>query len=259
MDLFPDHPDAARKRPLAARMRPLTLDEIVGQRHILAPGKLLRRAIEADRLDSLILYGPPGCGKTSLAEVIALTTRRAFSRAGSGSSVAPPRAAGALLALRDIAQELAGGAAPHVMDVISHAVITASPRAAALFAAEPGLKLIRVVVRHSRGQEPLLIEDRLIDPAVAPGAAEADFSRITTYAFLTRAAPLQDIEHTVRAINAGPALARQLAVAPGAACLEIRRRTWSAGRIASAARLTYAGERYELTGHPARPSEGDLP
>lgn len=179
-------------------------------------------------------------------------------RAGSGSYVAPPRAAGALLALRDIAQELAGGAAPHVMEVISHAVITASPRAAALFAAEPGLQLIRVVVRHSRGQEPLLIEDRLIDPAVAPGAAEADFSRITTYAFLTRAAPLQDIEHTVRAINAGPVLARQLAVAPGAACLEIRRRTWSAGRIASAARLTYAGERYELTGHPARPSDGDL-
>jgi GntR family histidine utilization transcriptional repressor len=179
-------------------------------------------------------------------------------RAGSGSYVAPPRAAGALLALRDIAQELAGGPAPHVMEVISHAAITASPRAAALFDAEPGLGLIRVVIRHSRGEEPLLIEDRLIDPAVAPGAAEADFSRITTYAFLTRAAPLQDIEHTVRAINAGPVLARQLALPPGAACLEIRRRTWSAGRIASAARLTYAGERYELTGHPARPSDGDL-
>ena len=69
-DLFPDHPDADRRRPLAARMRPSSLDEVVGQRHILAPGKLLRRAIEADRLDSLILYGPPGCGKTTLAEVI---------------------------------------------------------------------------------------------------------------------------------------------------------------------------------------------
>ncbi|MCH8489663.1 MAG: UTRA domain-containing protein [Oceanicaulis sp.] len=179
-------------------------------------------------------------------------------RAGSGSYVAPPRAAGALLALRDIAQELAGGSAPHVMEVISHAAINASPRAAALFDAEPGLDLVRVVIRHSRGEEPLLIEDRLIDPAVAPGAAGADFSRVTTYAFLTRAAPLQDIEHTVRAINAGPALARQLALPAGAACLEIRRRTWSAGRIASAARLTYAGERYELTGHPARPLEEDL-
>jgi len=79
-DLFPDHPDAERRRPLAARMRPVSLDEVAGQAHILAPGKLLRRAIEADRLDSLILYGPPGCGKTSLAEVIARTTRRDFQR-----------------------------------------------------------------------------------------------------------------------------------------------------------------------------------
>ena len=74
----PEH-DAAR-RPLAARMRPRTLEDIVGQDHILGPGKLLRRAIEADRLSSIILYGPPGCGKTSLAEVIARTTRRAFDR-----------------------------------------------------------------------------------------------------------------------------------------------------------------------------------
>ena len=81
MDLFPDHPDADKKRPLAARMRPVTLDEIAGQAHILGEGKLLRRAIEADRLDSLILYGPPGCGKTSLAEVIAKVTQREFARA----------------------------------------------------------------------------------------------------------------------------------------------------------------------------------
>lgn len=81
MDLFPNHPDAARKRPLAARMRPQSLEEIVGQKHVLGQGKLLRRAIEADRLDSIILYGPPGCGKTSLAEVIARATRREFARA----------------------------------------------------------------------------------------------------------------------------------------------------------------------------------
>ncbi len=68
------------RRPLAARMRPRTLEDIAGQDHMLGPGKLLRRAIEADRLSSLILYGPPGCGKTTLAEVIARTTRRAFDR-----------------------------------------------------------------------------------------------------------------------------------------------------------------------------------
>jgi len=66
--------------PLAARMRPRNLDEILGQDHVLGPGKLLRRAVEADRLSSIILYGPPGSGKTSLAEVIATVTRRRFER-----------------------------------------------------------------------------------------------------------------------------------------------------------------------------------
>ena len=64
--------------PLAARMRPGTLEEYVGQSHILGPGKLLRRAIEADRLSSVILYGPPGIGKTSLARLIASRTESRF-------------------------------------------------------------------------------------------------------------------------------------------------------------------------------------
>ena len=68
------------RRPLASRVRPQTLEEVLGQEHILGPGKLLRRAIEADRLGSIILYGPPGCGKTTLAEVIARVTKRRFVR-----------------------------------------------------------------------------------------------------------------------------------------------------------------------------------
>jgi putative ATPase len=68
----------ARAQPLAARMRPQTLDEFEGQEHFLGPGKLLRRLIAADRLGSLIFHGPPGCGKTSLAHVIAQKTHRHF-------------------------------------------------------------------------------------------------------------------------------------------------------------------------------------
>jgi len=64
--------------PLAYRMCPGTLDEYVGQRHILGPGKLLRRSIEADRITSLILYGPPGTGKTALARIIAEKTNAHF-------------------------------------------------------------------------------------------------------------------------------------------------------------------------------------
>lgn len=80
--------------PLAARMRPRVLDEYAGQKHILGEGKLLRRAIEADRFTSLIFYGPPGVGKTSLAELIAQRTRSRFiNLSGVESNVAEIRKA----------------------------------------------------------------------------------------------------------------------------------------------------------------------
>jgi putative ATPase len=69
---------ALEPRPLADRMRPRILEDVIGQDHIVGPGRLLRRAIQADRLSSIIFYGPPGTGKTSLARVIANTTRAAF-------------------------------------------------------------------------------------------------------------------------------------------------------------------------------------
>lgn len=66
--------------PLAERMRPRTLDEYIGQEHIVGKGKLLRRAMEADRISSLLLYGPPGSGKTTLAHIISLSTQAEFVR-----------------------------------------------------------------------------------------------------------------------------------------------------------------------------------
>lgn len=67
-------------RLLADRMRPVTLDEYIGQEHIVGPGKLLRRAIEADQISSILLYGPPGCGKTTLAHIISNHTKAEFVR-----------------------------------------------------------------------------------------------------------------------------------------------------------------------------------
>ncbi|MGB9602372.1 MAG: replication-associated recombination protein A [Verrucomicrobiia bacterium] len=87
--------------PLAARMRPRNLDEFVGQTHILGKGQLLRRAIEADRIQSLIFYGPPGTGKTSLAYIIANQTRSRFERlSGVESNVADIRRVLAIAANR---------------------------------------------------------------------------------------------------------------------------------------------------------------
>jgi putative ATPase len=67
-----------RQAPLAARLRPASLDEVVGQEHLLGPGGPLRRLIEADRMSSVILWGPPGTGKTTLAKLIAASTERSF-------------------------------------------------------------------------------------------------------------------------------------------------------------------------------------
>jgi len=94
MNLFED---AAQEKtfaeaPLAYRMRPRTLDEFIGQQHIIGQGKLLRRAIEADRLTSVVFYGPPGTGKTSLAQVIAKRTQASFQQCNAiNSSVAELR------------------------------------------------------------------------------------------------------------------------------------------------------------------------
>src|SRR5437588_3910754 len=89
MDLFREsrQKNLDRVAPLAARMRPRSLEEFVGQQHFLGPGKLLRRMLEADRLTSVIFYGPPGTGKTTLARLIATYTKSHFEQvnaAGAG-------------------------------------------------------------------------------------------------------------------------------------------------------------------------------
>ena len=78
------HLDAAK--PLAARMRPRTLEEFTGQQHFLGEGKLLRRMLQADRVSSVIFYGPPGTGKTSLAEIISQHTQSVFVSLNAASA-----------------------------------------------------------------------------------------------------------------------------------------------------------------------------
>src|SRR3954462_10631797 len=87
-DLFSDaaHERAAEVAPLAQRGRPRTLDEFVGQAHVLGEGSALRRAIEEDRVRSSIFYGPPGSGKTTLARIVAASTGAEFEELSAGSA-----------------------------------------------------------------------------------------------------------------------------------------------------------------------------
>ncbi|MBF0494782.1 MAG: replication-associated recombination protein A [Candidatus Omnitrophica bacterium] len=86
MDLFEKNIDQAKHEPLSARMRPRSFDEFIGQGHIAGEGKLLKRAIEADRISSLIFYGPPGCGKTALGLIISGMTGSNFERINAVAS-----------------------------------------------------------------------------------------------------------------------------------------------------------------------------
>ena len=87
-DLFAqDHEERrAAHAPLAARMRPRTIEEVVGQQHLLGENAPLRRLIESDRVSSVILRGPPGTGKTTIAELIAFTTKKQFERLSAVSA-----------------------------------------------------------------------------------------------------------------------------------------------------------------------------
>ena len=82
MDLFEYMAENTKEKesPLASRLRPTTLEEVVGQQHIIGKDKLLYRAIKADKISSIIFYGPPGTGKTTLAKVIANTTSAEFKQ-----------------------------------------------------------------------------------------------------------------------------------------------------------------------------------
>jgi GntR family histidine utilization transcriptional repressor len=166
--------------------------------------------------------------------------------AGVGTFVAEQRVHAHPLEVRNIADEVRARGHEYKVKVIALEQQTATRELAERCGVRPGSLLDYSLLTHFEDGAPLQVEERYVNPQVAPGYLRNDFTRVTPHEFLIRVAPLQRAEHTVRALLPERRIRRLLKLEAGEACLLILRRTFSHGRIASVADLYHPGSRYEL-------------
>jgi formimidoylglutamate deiminase len=167
--------------------------------------------------------------------------------AGSGTFVADLRSAGHPLQIRSIATEIRDRGHAHRADVVAVERVVAPAEIRARLKLRARHVFRSIVVHHENGV-PLQLEERYVDPAVAPGYLSVDFRAVTAHEYLMDVAPLERVEHVVKAVVPAPRVAKLLALAGQEAVLLIERTTWSRGRHASFALLHHAGSRFELRG-----------
>lgn len=165
---------------------------------------------------------------------------------GVGSFVANPSAKGHIIEIRNIADEIRSRGHEHSAKVIVNSSQKASRKVAALLGVGVGTPVFHSVIVHREAGIPLQLEERFVLASAAPGYADADFTKITPNQFLTQIAPLERVDHTVRAILPDAATRELLQVEEREPCLLLIRQTWSHSRLVSHARLTHPGSRFEF-------------
>jgi GntR family histidine utilization transcriptional repressor len=166
--------------------------------------------------------------------------------AGSGSFVAR-RVELSLLRVPDIAEEIRAGFGSYGARLVESGAVEAEPEVAAALALAPGARVLRTLIVHESASQPVQAEERHVNPAFAPDYLAQDFSAHTPNAYLTAIGEPDEVEQTVEATAADARTARLLDVPRGHCCLRVTRRTWSAGIVASLARLDSPGDRWRLT------------
>jgi len=167
---------------------------------------------------------------------------------GVGSFVAEPAAQSALVEIRNIAAEIQSRHHHHAAQVLALESVAATAEIAEAFGLKPAEPVFHSKILHFEDRLPLQIEDRFVNPAVAPLYLQQDFSLSTPSEYLTRVAPLQEGEHVVQAATCMPDISYLLRLEADEPCLLVTRRTWSANRLASLARLYHPGHRFRLQG-----------
>lgn len=169
--------------------------------------------------------------------------------AGVGTFVADFRAAGHPLQIRNIAQEIQSRGHTHRAEVVTLERVEANADVRVRLAlSRLETHVYHSVLVHYEQDRPLQVEDRFVNPTLAPDYLTAQFARITPYEYLMEVAPLQRVEHTVRAVMPEPVVSRLLELPAGEPALLIERVTWSRGARASYALLYHPGSTFELRG-----------
>lgn len=167
---------------------------------------------------------------------------------GVGSFVAERKGGTALFEVRNIADEIRKRGHEHTARIVRMQKDSASPEISDALGVGIGETIYHSIIVHYENGVPAQVEDRYVNPGVAPDYTEQDFTRTTPYAYLTAIAPLWQAEHVVEAVLPQGWEAKLLAISPADPCLLIRRRTWSAARCVTAVRLLYPGARYRMEG-----------
>lgn len=168
--------------------------------------------------------------------------------AGVGSFVADRHAHAHPLQIRGIADEIRDRGHVHRAEIVSLERVRAVAELADDFCIAPRSELYRSLIVHFENDRPIQLEDRAVLPKLAPDYLSIDFSKTTPHDYLVKAAPLQEAEHLLRAEMPDERTRKLLAMKRDEPCLVVIRRTWTAGQIASVARLHYPGSRYEMSG-----------
>lgn len=168
--------------------------------------------------------------------------------AGVGTFVAELKAKSNPLEIHNIADEIRARHHDYSAEVLKCEAVKANDKIAAYMNIEVGEALIHTLIIHKEQGIPIQLEDRLVNEDVVPGYGEQDFTKNTPYEYLIKKAPLQKVEHVVRAIMATGSVKSLLDMSDNEACLLVERRTWTKGRVASTAKLYHPGSRYELSG-----------
>ena len=167
---------------------------------------------------------------------------------GAGTFVAQPKPQSEMLSIHNIADEIRERGHEHAAEICLLRREKARAFEARLLGLTRGDTLFHSIIVHRENGQPIQLEDRYVNPAVAPDYLEQDFTAITPNHYLMQAAPLSEAEHVVMAVTATRDECRLLEMPAGTPCLLLRRQTWSRGRPVTWARLLHPGDRYRLGG-----------